>query len=262
MKKIFNYLTASILAITALVSCSVEDRTTEDRNVFFEEVSYLRTVSSSQTYADVEIPYKLTIPSDGSHQVNFIFEKGLSNTVQGTDFDILGGSQIEAGQSEGVIKLRLYSAAASSEGKIAAFKLSSPTLPNVIDKQVSTVRITKTCPVNTFLGSFTYISGWFGTPGDNYQVVQDPSNPNGLIIKNFLNSGDLPLTYDPVSYQITVPTMPTGYTDPDYGPVTIRPALDGSKSQFNTCNRTIDLRVSYIVSAGSFGNYTEKFNGN
>ncbi|AZA72823.1 hypothetical protein SAMN05421682_101111 [Chryseobacterium indoltheticum] len=262
MKSIFNYFTASILAITALVSCSVEDRATEDTNVFFENVSYPRTVSSTVTYVDVDVPYKLTIPAEGNHEVNFTFEPSLSNTVQGTDFQILGSSQITGGQSEGVVKLRLFSAPASPQGKIAAFKISSPTLPNVLDKQIATVQITKTCPISTFFGSFNYVSGWFGTPGDTYQVVQDPTNPNGLLIKNFLNSGDLPLTYDPISYQITVPTMATGYTDPTYGPVTIRPALDGSKSQFNTCNRTIDLRVSYIVSAGSFGNYTEKFQGN
>lgn len=262
MKNIFNYFTASILAITTLVSCSVEDRATEDTNVFFEEVSYPRTVSSTVTYADVDIPYKLTLPAEGTHEVNLTFQPSLSTAVEGTDFQILGGSQITAGQLEGAVKLRIFSASASSLGKIAAFKVSSPTLPAVIDKQISTVQITKTCPVNTFVGNFNYISGWFGSPGDTYQIVEDPSKPNGLIIKNFLNSGDLALTYDPVSYQITVPVLATGYSDPTYGPVTLRPASDGSKSQFNTCNKTVDLRVSYTVTAGSFGNYTEKFQGN
>jgi len=262
MKSIFNYFITSILATIVLVSCKVEDRATEDTNVFFDEVSYPRTVSSVDVSKEVDIPYKLTLPSDGTHEVKATFEPSLSNTVEGVDFDIIGSSQITAGQLEGVLKLRLYSAAASSSGKIAAFKITSPTLPVVIDKQVATVQITKTCPINTFVGNFSYVSGWFGTPGNIHQVVEDPLNPNGLIIKNFLDSGDLSVTYDPVSYQITVPTIATGYSHPTYGPVTMRPASDGSKSQFNSCNRTIDLRVSYTVTAGSFGDYTEKFKGN
>jgi len=252
------------MVISTLLSCRVEDRTFDDPSqIYFSSNNLTRTVSSTVTYSDVDIPYSLTSAAEGSHTVNLVYDSNFSTAIPGTDFDILSGDEVTTGEVGGILKLRIYSNPASPDGKIANFKISSSTLGNFKDRQTSRVLIVKTCPINTFVGSFTNTVGWYN-PGQVVNVVQDATTPNKLIVKNFFgNNIDLPLTYDPASYVITVPTMQTGYMDPTYGMISIRPSTDATKiSSFNTCSRTIRLYVNYYVAAGSFGNFEERFNGN
>ncbi|MET3034958.1 hypothetical protein ABXT08_02535 [Chryseobacterium sp. NRRL B-14859] len=260
MKNIFNYFMASVLALS-LAACSTEDKTVDDPSeVFFTETNLTKTISSDQASTDVDIPYSLTTPADGTHSINLVFDPNFSTAEPGVDFEILGGDQVAAGKLGGVLKLRIFSAQASSSGKIANFRVTSPTLKSLQDNNIAGVRLFKTCPINTFVGSFEN-EGWLIDSG-TVTIVEDPTKPNTLLVKGFLDSGaDLPLTYDPVSYEITVPTMDTGQVHPSYGMIRMGPATDGTKSSFNSCNRTVSLRVNYFVSAGSFGVQDEKFTG-
>lgn len=260
MKNIFNYFIISVLTCS-LLACNTEDRTVENPSeVFFAETNITKTISSNQTSMDVDIPYSLTMPADGTHAINLVFDPNFSTAGQGTDFEILTGDQITAGKLGGVLKLRIFSASASSDGKIANFRVTSPTLKSLQDNNIAGVRLFKTCPTNTFVGNFENI-GWLIGSG-NVTIVEDPTKPNTLLVKNFLmNGADLPLTYDPVSYEITIPTVETGRIHATYGMIKMGPATDGTKSSFNSCNRTVSLRVNYFVSAGSFGVQDEKFTG-
>ncbi|WP_294283995.1 hypothetical protein [uncultured Chryseobacterium sp.] len=259
MKKIFNFI-AFVLTLS-LVSCSTEDRMVEDPSeLYFKDTNLTKTISSTVASLDVDVPYSLTTPADGSHAINLVFDPNFSTAEQGKDFEILGGDQVASGALGGVLKLRIFSASASSAGKIANFKLSSPTLKSLQDNNIAGVRIFKTCPISTFVGNFSN-TGWL-LGGGIVSIVQDSTKPNTLIVKGFLPSGaDLLLAYDPVSYEITVPTVDTGDVHPTYGMIKMGPATDGTKSSFNSCNRTVSLRVNYFVSAGSFGVQDEKFTG-
>lgn len=263
MKKIFKYLAAAITGTTLFVACSVEDRTFDDASeVYFTDTEVTRAVSSTVIYTDVDIPYNLTSAAEGSHTVNLVFDPNFSTAAPSTDFQILSGDEITAGEVGGVLKLRIFSGPASSEGKIANFKISSPTLKNFKDYSSVKVTLIKTCPISTFVGSFSNTMGWWN-PGQVVDVVADPSTPNKLIVQDFFGGGlDLPLTYDPVSYTVTVPNMQTNDTYGTYGLISIRPATDGSRSSFNSCTRTVRLFVNYYVAAGSIGNFEERFIGN
>ncbi len=262
MKNKFNYFIALIIGLTTLASCSVEDRTLDDDSqVFFTDTALTRAVTSTVTSADVEIPYSLTKAAEGSHTVSLEFDPNFSAAKPGVDFQVLSGAEITPGQTQGVLKLRIFSAPASTEGKIANFRIVSPTLTTLQDNKSLSLLILKTCPLSTFVGSFTNTVGYWYDPGMVVDVVEDTTTPNRIIIKNFYNV-DLPLTYNPATSEIIVPNMETGIVDPDYGMVSVRPATDGSKSSFNSCTRTIILNVNYYVSVGSFGNGEERFIGN
>lgn len=262
MKNIFKYFVAAALGTASIVSCSVEDRFVEDTSqVYFTDNELTRAVSSVVPYADVEIPYALTTPADGNHTVNLVYDPQFSNAVPTTDFEILSGDEISSGEVTGTLKLRIFSNNASSEGKIANFKISSSSLSNLKDQGSLKLQLLKTCPLNTFTGSFANTMGWW-SPGQVVDIVEDPNVPNKLIAVNFFGNGtDLPLTYDPVSYVITVPDMFTGDST-GQGEVRIRTSQDGAKSSFNSCTRTVKLFVNYyIAGVGAYGNYEERFIG-
>lgn len=262
MKNIFNYFVALTVGLTTLFSCSVDDRTLDDDSqVFFTDTALTRTVNSTVTSADAEIPYSLTKAAEGSHTVNLEFDPNFSTAKPGVDFQILSGAEITPGQTQGVLKVRIFSAPALSQGKIANFRIVSPTLNTLQDNKSLSLVILKTCPLSTFVGNFTNTVGYWFDPGKVVTVIEDTTTPNRLIIKNFYNV-DLPLVYNPATSEITIPNMQTGIIDPDYGMVSVRPATDGSKSSFNSCTRTIILNANYYVSAGSFGNGEERFVGN
>lgn len=261
MKNIFKYFVATALGTASIVSCSVEDRFVEETSqVFFTDKELTRAVSSVVPYADVEIPYSLTTPADGNHNVNLVYDPQFSNAVPTTDFEILSGDEITSGEVKGTLKLRIFSNNASSDGKIANFKITSSTLSNLKDQGSLKLQLLKTCPLNTFTGSFANTMGW--NQGQVVDIVEDPNVPNKLIVVDFFGNGtDLPLVYDPTSYMITVPDMFTGNST-SQGQLRIRTSQDGAKSSFNSCTRTVKLFVNYyIAGVGAYPNQEERFIG-
>lgn len=262
MKNIFKYFIATALGASSIVSCSVEDQVVEDPSeVYFTSKELTRAVSSTVPYADVEIPYNLTTPAEGNHTVSLVYSPQFSTAAPTTDFQILNSDEITPGELGGVLKLRIFSNNASSEGKIANFKISSSSLTNLKDQDNLKLQILKTCAINTFTGSFANTVG-FWSQGQVVEVIADPTVPNKLIAKDFFDVGvDLPLVYDPISYQITIPDMYTGETGAQ-GPIRIRPSQDGAKSSFNSCTRTIKLFVNYYIpGVGSYGDKEERLIG-
>ncbi|MBB4806576.1 hypothetical protein HNP38_001872 [Chryseobacterium defluvii] len=223
-------------------------------------------VLNSQTYSDYKISYGSIKAVEGSHQVKLVFDATQSTAVLGTDFDILDDTDdLGAGETGGEFTIRIYKAPATQDGKTATFKLQSGSLPNAGFDQTYKLNMSLTCPIANFVGIFDNTeTWWYNAPGGQFEIKENPSVANQLIIDDFFDVGyDLILNYNPTTFAVSVPEgQETGYIHPSYGMIKVKSSTDGALvSSFNPCTRKLTVYMNYYVPAGTFGNQKEVFQG-
>lgn len=210
----------------------------------------------------------------GPSQVKLVVDTNVSTAVEGTDFQILNQNlTVNPDQLGAQFQIKLLEATATTTPKVIAFKLQSSSVPNASFAQTYILSYYKACPTSVFFGS----GGIFRNTVANYNPanidypIQDlgiVGNVGTMKVVGFLGQGgDLILKYNPLTYEVTVPKQYME-VDSNGGQEWVKPAVDGSKSTFNACTRTLRLRVNYYVlnpvtgaDIGSFGDYDELFVG-
>lgn len=259
MKK-FKYIIFSALAsLFVLTSCELDERNYEgDPFISFLKDAQSVFIDQKSGGKDVIIEYGTAQRAPGT--VATITVDPSSPAKEGTDFIFVKKeSTLSGDQVTDTFVVKFLESAATTVAKTAIFNISSPTVENGIERQKHTVTYSLRCPVTSFVGVFAAKPSLF-TSGWDVEIVQG-TEPNTLIIKDYITDGfDILLKYNE-SGNVTFAQQATGYNHSQYGPVTIRMASDNTPSTVNFCARTMNLRVNYVVSAGTFGQATDTFVG-
>lgn len=90
-------------------------------------------------------------------QVKLIFDAENSTAVLGVDFDIVSDVVVlEKGKSVGEFGIKVYEDPATPAGKVAKFKISSPTIANAIFRQDLEVTLALSCQFDNEVFPLTY----------------------------------------------------------------------------------------------------------
>lgn len=259
MKKFKYILFTALASCFILASCELDDR-------YYEGDPFLSFINESQTVfidqgsggEEVAIAYGTAQKAPGT--VVTLSVDPDSPAKEGVDFVIVKKeSTLSGDQVADSFVVKFLESAATTTAKTAIFHITSSNVKNGIEKQTHTVTYSLRCPASAFVGVFAakpslFSSGW------DVEIVEG-EQPNTLIIKDYIVDGyDILLKYDDKG-NVTFTQQDTGYMHSQYGRVTIRMAADGSPSTVNFCTRKMDLRVNYVVAAGTFGNNTDTFVG-
>lgn len=212
------------------------------------------------------IQYGTVRPVTGNHSVSLVVDTQNSTAVQGTDFEIVKGTDdLVSGETNGTFEVKFKESGAVVAGKKVVFTLASSTLDKAAFDQTYTVEVGLTCPLSYFEGPFNLTESWWTSPNTIYDI-EESTVPNQILVKGFWDNGsDMVLNFDPSTNVITIPEQWTGYNyqgNPAQ-PVNARPATGGLISTIDLCNRTVTLNINYWVPALSagYGNKVEKFVG-
>lgn len=274
MKKIAFLILASIIFM--LNSCKDEAEVYEGNPAalhFNKGVRSEAIVKQGTGSTTVNIDFGTIQAVSGASQVKLVVDTSVSTAVEGTDFQIVNQNiTINPDQLGAQFQVKLLEATATVDPKVIVFKLQSGSVANATFSQTYTLTYYKACPAAAFFGNgiFKNTIANYNAPNANY-TIQDlgvVNNVGTMKVLGFLaQGGALNLTYNPTTYEVTVPKQYMQY-DSNGGQEWVKPAADGSKSTFNACTRTLKLRVEYIVvnpvtgaNIGSFGDYDELFVG-
>jgi hypothetical protein len=262
MKNIFKYLMLFGI-LFSIFSCR-EDEMPNPTYTGGSSIHFNRGVEANvdvlvgTDYKDVTVNFGTIAAVTGSHQVNLVVESVGVGTVQGTDFEILDGSdEVTAGEKTGTFTVRLFEPLLG-QNKSVVFKLASTTLANSVFDQTYTLNWKLQCTIGSFLGS---------TPGLNfnakYQFLSNQTypvevvagtDPVALILKDYYEVGfDIKLKFNPSTGRYFADKQPTGYLHPTYGMVFFEIDDEAAfPSTADYCTRTMTLRPYMSVAAGYF----------
>lgn len=259
MKKLKYIIFSAFTSLFILTGCELEDRYYEGEPF----VSFLKegqTVFIDQKSGGKEVAIEYGTAQKAPGTVVTLSVDPASPAKEGTDFTFVKKeSTLTGDQVTDSFIVKFLESAATTVAKTAIFNISSSTVKNGVERQKHTVTYSLRCPVTSFVGVFAakpslFSSGW------DVEVVQG-SEPNTLIVKDYITDGyDIVLKYNDAG-NVTFAQQATGYNHSQYGPVSIRMASDNTPSTVNFCSRTMNLRVNYVVAAGSFGQATDTFVG-
>ncbi|WP_417427728.1 hypothetical protein [Halpernia sp.] len=219
-------------------------------------------VFSGTGSTDYKIPFGVAKQVETDSDVTLVVDAANSTAKEGVDFTIPNKTvTLKAGTATGVFPIKFLEGGATQSGKTVAFKLTSNSLKNAGFNQNFAINVSLTCPVATFLGDFTNTESFFFNPGSVVSIVAAPNAQNQLIVKDYFPN-DLVLNYDPNTFVVTIPTQSCGFSYAAYGNVSVRKPSDATLvSSFNPCTRVLTLYMNYFVSAGSFGDGQDIFEG-
>lgn len=268
MKNLVYFIFSGILSLSIISCTEVEPQVYTGGSYlnFNKGTTINESVLINTGYKDFNISYGTIAAVTGNHQVKLIFDDAKSTAKLGLDFQILSDvDELTTGEVGGVFPVRLIEPA-QGVVKTAVFRIQSATLPYAMFDQELVLTWRLQCTIQSFLGSAT--SGFFdaksGLFTGNYPgpvEIQLGTEPNTLIVKDYLEVGyDLKLKYDE-SGRITFDPQQTGYIHPTYGMISIKMSSDGAPSSYDACNRNMTLKANYFVSAGTFGDRTDTFVG-
>ncbi len=268
MKNLVYFIFSGILSLSILSCSEVEpDVYAGDSYLNFNKGTTINeSVLIDTDYKDFNISFGTISAVNGNHQVKLIFDAAKSTAILGVDFNIINDTdELVTGDVGGAFPIRLVEPA-QGVVKTAVFRLQSATLPYAMFDQELVLTWRLQCTIQSFLGGAT--SGFFDAksglftgnfPGPVEIILG--SEPNTIVVKDYLEVGyDLKLKYDE-SGRITFDPQQTGYIHPTYGMISIKMSSDGAPSSYDACNREMTLKANYFVSAGTFGDMTDTFVG-
>lgn len=272
MKNIKLILTLFVTSLS-LFSCR-EDFTEPGYNGnsylhFNNGVVKSETVKINTNYKDHTISYGTIKEVTGTHQVNLIVDVANSDAVEGTDFQIIKGTdELTNGETGGNFVIRMIEPPIPNVIKKVVFKIQSSTINNAVFDTTYILNFKLACPIDVFLGTgdFEVTYGLFSGGPYSLEIVLG-QEPNTLILKDYIVAGyDIILNYNEDTGEVFYPVDSKGDVIPqETGFVNagamIMVRAGTSPSTFDGCSRTLNLNSTYYSSAGSWGNKLDVIKG-
>jgi len=270
MKKIKLLSLLALLVAATFTSCTDDDKGIRvyggDALLNFHNgVSREVFVFSGTGFTEIDIDYGVVKAVQGDNTVTLTVDTETSTAVEGVDFEIVDGTdELTDGEITGQFKVKFLEGGAVQAGKTVNFKLSSATLESAVFNNTYSVKVSLSCPINTFVGDFDATSWWLG---NSTHTVVEGAAANTIQINDFWSDNaaapNFILSYND-AYVVTFAPQNTGYFVAQYnGYIWARMSTDATQvSSFNPCTRTMKVYVNYYIpNVGSYGNKEEVFTG-
>lgn len=221
MKRIITFLFATGLCAALATGCKEEHTTYSDAEyVMFSDSVSLNMVLENQNYFTVPVSSTRACDYDRTFGVEVI-DKG-STAIEGLHYRLLSNSvTIPAGKRSAEVRVRTYYDEFEPSDTLQ-FNLQL-VMPEQLDwdlyPKLSRVRMLKGCTfhIEDFIGwcvvTSTFLQNYPGVENTSVQrlikSVQDPNDPNSIILRNWLFTGyHIKLTFDPSDPSLPLVCMP------------------------------------------------------